>query len=114
MSLKRTVRNAKLLLHQAMKAGAIEFLTKPFQDEEQLQAIEQAFARDRALRAAKMQEGSVLSRWGTLSTRERQVIELATAGMKNKEIADRLDLKIVTVKMHRGHVMEKMQAHPLA
>ncbi len=75
------------MVRKAMKAGAVEFLTKPFQDEELLQAIEQAFASDRAMRAAKTLENSILSRLGTLSPRERQVMELVTAGMTNKEIA---------------------------
>jgi FixJ family two-component response regulator len=102
------------MVRKAMKAGAVEFLTKPFQDEELLQAIEQAFARDRALRTSRTLEKSILSRLGTLSPRERQVMELVTAGMTNKEIADTLDLKIVTVKLYRGQVMEKMEAHSLA
>jgi len=102
------------MVRKALKAGAVEFLTKPFQDEELLEAIEQAFARDRALRTAKTLENSILSRLGTLSPRERQVMELVTAGMTNKEIAHTLDLKIVTVKLYRGQVMEKMQAHSLA
>ena len=102
------------MVRKAMKAGAVEFLTKPFQDEELLQAIEQAFARDRADRIAKSVEESILSRLGTLSPRERQVMELVTTGMTNKEIADALGIKIVTVKLYRGQVMEKMHAHSLA
>src|SRR5260370_39241075 len=102
------------MVRKAMKAGAIEFLTKPFQDEELLQAIEQAFARDRALRIARTMQESIRLRFGTLSPRERQVMKLVTAGMTNKEIADTLDLKVVTVKLYRGQVMEKMQAQSLA
>jgi FixJ family two-component response regulator len=102
------------MVRKAMKAGAVEFLTKPFQDEELLQAIEQAFSRDRDLRAAKTLENSILGRLGTLTPRERQVMKLVTTGMTNKEIADTLDLRLVTVKLYRGQVMEKMQAHSLA
>jgi len=102
------------MVRKAMKAGAVEFLTKPFQDDELLQAIEQAFSRDRDLRAAKALENSILGRLGTLTPRERQVMKLVTTGMTNKEIADTLDLKLVTVKLYRGQVMEKMQAHSLA
>lgn len=102
------------MVRKAMKAGAVEFLTKPFQDDDLLQAIEQSFAKDRAMRAAKTIESSILSRLGSLSPRERQVMELVTTGMTNKEIADTLDLRVVTVKLYRGQVMEKMQAHSLA
>src|SRR5258708_26287187 len=102
------------MVRKAMKAGAVEFLTKPFQDDELLQAIEQAFSRDRDLRAAKTLENSILGRLGTLTPRERQVMKLVTTGMTNKEIADTLDLWLVTVKLYRGQVMEKMQAHSLA
>ena len=102
------------MVRKAMKAGAVEFLTKPFQDDELLQAIEQAFSRDRDLRAAKTLENSILGRLGTLTPRERQVMKLVTTGMTNKEIADTLDLRLVTVKLYRGQVMEKMQAHSLA
>jgi len=102
------------MVRKAMKAGAVEFLTKPFQDDELLQALEQAFSRDRALRAAKTIEDSILGRLGTLTPRERQVMELVTTGMTNKQIADSLDLSLVTVKLYRGQVMGKMQANSLA
>jgi len=102
------------MVRKAMKAGAVEFLTKPFQDDELLQALEQAFSRDRALRTAKTLENSILGRVGTLTPRERQVMELVTTGITNKEIADSLDLSLVTVKLYRGQVMGKMQANSLA
>jgi FixJ family two-component response regulator len=92
----------------------VEFLTKPFQDEELLAAIEEAFALDRAQRTAKTLEQSILDRWKTLSERERQVLGLVTTGMLNKQIADKLNLSLVTVKLYRRQVMEKMQAQSFA
>jgi FixJ family two-component response regulator len=102
------------MVRNAMKAGAVEFLTKPFQDEELLAAIEEAFALDRAQRTAKTLEQSILDRWKTLSERERQVLGLVTTGMLNKQIADKLNLSLVTVKLYRRQVMEKMQAESFA
>jgi len=102
------------MVRKALKSGAVEFLTKPFHDDELLQAIEQAFESDRTIRSARALADSILSRFDTLSPRERQVMELVTTGMTNKEIAATLDLSIVTVKLYRGQVMEKMQAESLA
>lgn len=102
------------MVRNALKAGAVEFLTKPFQDGELLSAIEQAFALDRAQRTAKTLETSIVARWRTLSERERQVLELVTTGMLNKQIADRLHLSLITVKLYRRQVMEKMQAETFA
>ncbi|UWZ82296.1 response regulator transcription factor [Occallatibacter riparius] len=102
------------MVRKALKAGAVEFLTKPFQDSELLQAIDQAFAVDRARRQAEGIMRSLAARYDSLSARERQVMELVTDGMMNKEIADEISLSIVTVKLYRKQVMEKMQADSLA
>jgi FixJ family two-component response regulator len=102
------------MVRKALKAGAVEFLTKPFQDSELLEAIEQAFAADRARRQAEDVMRSLAARYDSLSARERQVMELVTDGMMNKEIADEINLSIVTVKLYRKQVMEKMQADSLA
>lgn len=102
------------MVRTALKAGAVDFLPKPFQDRELLEAVENAFALDVARRTAANVERNILSRVGTLTHREREVMNLVTAGLTNVEIADRLDIRLVTVKMHRGQVMEKMQAESLA
>ena len=102
------------MVRKALKAGAVEFLTKPFQDSELLEAIDQAFAVDRARRQAEGVIRSIATRYDSLSARERQVMEMVTDGMMNKEIADELNLSIVTVKLYRKQVMEKMQADSLA
>jgi FixJ family two-component response regulator len=98
------------MVRKALKSGAVEFLIKPFQDEELLQTVRYAFAIDRKCRQAEAVLHPIQARAETLTSRERQVLELATAGMTNKEIADRLHLSVVTVKLHRGQGMRKMQA----
>ncbi|MFZ1013204.1 MAG: response regulator [Terracidiphilus sp.] len=102
------------MVKKALKAGAVEFLIKPFQDGELLQAVDQAFAIDRARRASDDLVGSIQARFEKLTERERQVMELVTAGLTNRQIADKLFLSLVTVKLHRGQVMRKMRADSLA
>lgn len=97
----------------AMKAGAIEFLTKPFRDQDLLDAIHRGIAIDRERRAASAEVAGIRARFETLSAREREVMALVTAGLLNKQIAADLGLSEVTVKIHRGHVMRKMQARSL-
>lgn len=102
------------MVRKALKAGAIDFLTKPFQDDELLRAVEQALAADRARRHSESLISSIAARYDTLSDRERQVMELVTDGLMNKEIADELHLSLITVKVYRKQVMDKMQADSLA
>jgi FixJ family two-component response regulator len=102
------------MVRKVMKAGAVEFLTKPFQKEELLHAVEQAFASDRARRVEEAILDSIRTRIDSLTPREREVMALVTAGLLNKQIAGELNLSEITVKMHRRQVMEKMQAGSLA
>lgn len=102
------------MVRKVLKAGAIEFLVKPFQKEELLHAVEQAFAFDRARHAEESERASILARVDSLSDREREVMAMVTAGLLNKQIAGELNLSEITVKLHRRHVMEKMQADSLA
>lgn len=102
------------MVRKALKAGAVEFLIKPFHDDELLLAVEQAFERDRAARHAESLVQSIQARAATLTERERQVMNLVITGMTNKEIAEQLYLSIVTIKLYRGQVMRKMQAESLA
>ena len=102
------------MVRKVMKAGAIEFLTKPFQKQDLLHAVEQAFVQDRSRRC----EDSILSainvRINSLTDREREVMAMVTAGLLNKQIASELNLSEITVKIHRRRVMEGMQAGSLA
>ncbi len=102
------------MVRKVMKAGAIEFLTKPFQKEELLRAVDQAFSRDRIRCEEEGILGSIHSRISSLTDREREVMAMVTAGLLNKQIAFELNLSEITVKLHRRHVMDKMQAGSLA
>jgi RNA polymerase sigma factor (sigma-70 family) len=98
---------------RAMKAGAIEFLMKPFQKEDLLAAIQQGLDRDRAWREEQAEISVLQSRFEELTSREREVMELVVAGLTNKEVAAKLGITEVTVKMHRGQVTRKMKADSL-
>jgi len=95
---------------RAMKAGAVEFLTKPFDDQVLLDAVHAAIERDRARRRDVTQVAQLQGRYRALTERERQVLELVVAGQLNKQIAAILGLSVVTVKVHRAQVMRKMVA----
>jgi FixJ family two-component response regulator len=98
---------------RAMKAGAFEFLTKPFQEQELLQAIEQAIAYHRQCCAQRAELAALRQRYATLTAREREVMALVVAGWLNKQIAAELGTSEITIKVHRGHVMRKMQVASL-
>jgi FixJ family two-component response regulator len=99
---------------QAMKAGAVEFLTKPFRDQDLLDAIEQATERDRAARRQRTEMSELGDRSGTLTPREHEVMRLVVAGLLNKQVAAELGISEKTVNVHRSQVMQKMGADSLA
>jgi FixJ family two-component response regulator len=99
---------------KAMKAGAVDFLTKPFRDQDMLDAVALAIERDRVRRNSESALTGVLARFETLTAREREIMTLVTTGLMNKQVAAQAGLSVITVKFHRGHIMKKMQAKSLA
>jgi FixJ family two-component response regulator len=99
---------------KAMKSGAVEFLTKPFDDQDLLGAVQQALAEDTVRRLAQAEENILRGRYELLTRREREVMRLVVSGLLNKQIASELGTSEITVKVHRAQVMHKMQAGSLA
>lgn len=99
---------------RAMKAGAVEFLPKPFRDQDMLDAVQTALERDRGRRKSAGETARLKSSFETLTAREQEIMGLVTAGLMNKQIAGQLGVSEITVKVHRGNVMRKMNARSLA
>jgi FixJ family two-component response regulator len=99
---------------QAMKGGAVDFLTKPFREQEMLNAVTAALERDRKRRREEKSHLEIRTRFASLSPRERQIMALVTGGLMNKQVAGKIGITEQTVKIHRGHLMQKMQAKSLA
>ena len=99
---------------RALKAGAVEFLTKPFRDQDLLDAIQQALDRDEAARKERAETEDIRTRFDSLTPREREVLSLVVTGLLNKQIAARLGTSEITIKQHRHEVMQKMRADSLA
>jgi FixJ family two-component response regulator len=98
---------------QAMKAGAVDFLTKPFRDQDLLDAIQRAIGRDQARRQLETEGVDIRNRFSSLTPREREVMSLVVAGLLNKQVAAQMGTSETTAKIHRGQVMRKMQAQSL-
>jgi FixJ family two-component response regulator len=99
---------------RAMKGGAVDFLTKPFREQDMLDAVRAAIERDRKRREADKIVADLQIRFETLTSREREILAFVTSGLMNKQIAAQLGLAEITVKIHRGHIMRKMGAKSLA
>jgi FixJ family two-component response regulator len=99
---------------RAMKGGAVDFLTKPFRDQDMLDAVTVAIERDRKRREAAKVVAILQTHFETLTPREREILALVSSGLMNKQIAAELGLAEITVKIHRGHIMKKMGARSLA
>ena len=99
---------------RAMKAGAVDFLTKPFRDQDMLDAVAAAIEIDRVRRAEREAASRLRTLYANLTEREKQIMALVTSGLMNKQVAGEVGLSEITVKIHRGNVMRKMEAHSLA